>query len=411
LATFEYTTRSSSGKPVKGTIEAASQEAVAERLIARGVYPVSIKETVKQTSILELDIGKLLQSKKIKLQDLVMFSRQMYSLTKAGIPLTRAINGLLETTKSQTLKETLEAVYSDLNSGNNLASSFSKHPRVFSSLYISLIHVGENSGRLEESFQQIANYLELEQKTKERIKSATRYPLFVSLAIIAAVVIINLFVVPQFAKLFSSFGAGELPLATRILMSTSEFFVNYWVVLLIVASLGIYSFNSFIKTDKGRLWWDRVKLRIPIFGDIIYRALLARFARTFAMMSRSGVPLINSLNIVADVVDNVWVAEHIHEMREGVERGESIRAVANRSQMFSALTIQMISVGEETGQLDEMLDQVAVFYEEQVDYDLKKLSDYIEPILIIFIGFIVLILMLAVYLPMWDLTSQARKNS
>jgi len=391
-------------------MEAANQDTVAERLIARGAFPVSITETTKEKSLLELDVGKLFHNKKVKLHDLVMFSRQMYSLTKAGISLTRAINGLLETTNSRALKETLESIYNDLNAGTNLASSFSKHPHIFSPLYISLIHVGENSGRLEEAFQQIAAYLELEQKTKERIKSATRYPMFVSLAIVAAIVVINIFVIPQFANLFSSFNAGELPLATRILMTTSEFFVNYWHYIVFVSIAGLYGFNRFIKTDKGRLWWDKVKLRIPVFGDIIYRALLARFSRTFAMMSRSGVPLINSLNIVSDVVDNVWVAQHINVMREGVERGESIRAVASRSKMFSPLTIQMISVGEETGQLDEMLDQVAVFYEEQVDYDLKKMGDYIEPILIVFIGAIVLILMLAVYLPMWDLTSQSRKH-
>ncbi|TQV88539.1 type II secretion system F family protein [Aliikangiella coralliicola] len=410
MAVFEYKAKTSTGEAVSGTIDAVNQEAVAERLLARGNYPISIVEAKEEKTLLNLDVGQLFKSKKVNLNQLVMFSRQMYSLTKAGIPLTRAISGLLETTNSAALKDALESIYNDLNAGTNLATAFSRHDHIFSSLYISLIHVGENSGRLEEAFKQIANYLELEQKTKQRIKTATRYPTFAMMAIIGAVIIINIFVIPQFANLFSSFDAGELPLPTRILMATSSFFINFWPHLLVVSVGCVYAAMRYIKTENGNLWWDKTKLKIPIFGDIIYRSLLARFARTFGMMNRSGVPLINALNIVADVVDNVWVAQHIREMRSGVEKGESIRLVATRSEMFSPLTIQMISVGEETGQLDEMLDQVAAFYEEQVDYDLKKLSDYIEPVLIVFIGAIVLILMLAVYLPMWELTSRVRNG-
>ncbi|WP_196139760.1 type II secretion system F family protein [Aliikangiella sp. G2MR2-5] len=408
MATFDYRAKNSRGDEISGTIDAPSREAVAERLMGRGTIPVAIKEASNKTSGLDIDVASFFQSKRVKIDDLVMFSRQMYSLTRAGIPLTRAISGLLETTNSKVLKTALEEIFNDLNAGTNLATAFSRHEHIFSPLYISLIHVGENSGRLEESFQQIANYLELEQKTRQRIKSATRYPTFVVFAIIAAIVIINIWVIPSFKQLFASFNAGELPLPTQILMATSDFFLNYGLFLLVGIVLGVIGFMRFIKTPDGKFWWDKIKLKIPIFGDIIYRALLARFARTFAMMSRSGVPLINSLNIVSEVVDNAWVASHIQDMRGGVEKGESIKNVAVRSKMFSGLTIQMISVGEETGQLDEMLDEVAIFYEEQVDYDLKKLSDYIEPALIVFIGAIVLVLMLAVYLPMWELTSRVR---
>ena len=408
MAIFEYVAKDKAGEAITGKLEAVSQEAVAERLLGRNTVPVSIKEVTESRNLMDLDIADYFKPKKVNINDLVMFSRQMYSLTRAGIPLTRAISGLLETTGSKVLKEALEEIYTDLNAGTNLATAFARHNHIFSSLYISLIHVGENSGRLEESFQQIANYLELEQKTRQRIKSATRYPTFVVSAIIAAIIIINIFVIPQFKNLFSAFNAGELPLPTRILMATSDFFVNFWPYLLVAIIFSVVGFLRYIKTPAGNLWWDRIKLKIPIFGDIIYRALLARFARTFAMMSRSGVPLITALNIVADVVDNVYVGNHIREMRTGVEKGESIQRVAKRSGMFSGLTIQMISVGEETGQLDEMLDEVAIFYEEQVDYDLKKLADYIEPILIVFIGAIVLVLMLAVYLPMWELTSRVK---
>lgn len=410
MASFEYVAKNANGESISGSMDAINQEMVADRLLSRGTVPVSIAEVVEKKSALDIDIAKAFQSKRVNLQELVMFSRQMYSLTKAGIPLTRAISGLLETSNSYALREALETINSDLNAGNNLATAFSRHDKIFSPLYISLIHVGENSGRLEEAFQQIANYLELEQKTKQRIKSATRYPTFVISAIVAAVVIINVVVVPQFTKLFESFGVAQLPLPTRILMATSDFFLNFWPHLIVGVSAAIFFFIRYIKSKKGKLWWDRIKLKFPIIGDIIYRALLARFARTFSMMIRSGVPLINALNIVADVVDNDWVAQHVRDMRNGVERGESIRIVATRAELFSPLVLQMIAVGEETGQLDEMLEQVATFYEEQVDYDLKKLSDYIEPVLIVFIGGIVLILMLAVYLPMWELTSATRNG-
>jgi len=410
VAVFQYVARQKDGKSVKGEMEAVNQEAAADNLLARGMLPVSLSETSDSDSWTNLDIGEIFASKTVDIQDLVMFSRQMHSLTKAGIPLTRAINGLLETSNSKVLRNALEVVNADLSAGVNLASAFKKHDHIFAPLYVSLIHVGENTGQLEKAFQQIASYLELEQKTRQRIKSATRYPTFVSIAILLAVVIINVLVMPQFTKMFEAFNAGQLPLPTRVLMVTSSFFINYWIYLLVGTIAAIYSFSTYVKTDKGRFWWDKTRLKFPIVGDIIYRSLLARFSRTFSMMIKSGVPLITTLNIVAEVVDNAWVSEKVLEMRDGIEKGESILVVATKTKMFSPLVLQMIAVGEETGQLDDMLIQVADFYEEQVDYDLKKLSDYIEPILIVFIGIIVLVLMLAIYLPMWELTSATRNG-
>jgi len=405
MANFEYVARQSDGKSTQGVMEANSEETVADRLLANGIMPVSIKETSSGSDLMQMDLADFFQSKKVDLQELVMFSRQMFSLTKAGIPLTRAIKGLMDTSTSKPLKIALDSIHSDLNAGTNLATAFSRHPHIFSELYVSLIHVGENSGRLEESFSQIAQYLELEQETSQRIKSATRYPIVVLTMIVGALFVINIFVIPQFAKMFTAFNAGELPWATQILINTSQFFVNFWPHIIIGMVLTYVFVGQYRNTEQGALFWDRRKLKMPIFGSIIYRSLLARFARSFSMMSRSGMPLINSLNIIGRVVDNSWVAKHIIDMRNGVERGESISLVATRTEMFSPLILQMISVGEETGQLDNMLDEVADFYESQVDYDLKRISDYIEPVLIVFIGVIVLILALGVYLPMWDLAS------
>ncbi len=405
MASFEYIARQTDGKSTKGVMEANSEETVADRLLANGVMPVSIKETSSGGDLMQMDVADFFQSKKVDIQELVMFSRQMFSLTKAGIPLTRAIKGLMDTSTSKPLKLALDSIHSDLNAGTNLATSFSRHPHIFSELYVSLIHVGENSGRLEESFSQISQYLELEQETSQRIKSATRYPIVVLSMIVGALFVINIFVIPQFARMFTAFNAGELPWATRMLINTSQFFVNFWPHMIIGIILLYVFVGQYRNTEQGALFWDQRRLKMPIFGSIIYRSLLARFSRSFSMMSRSGMPLITSLNIIGRVVDNSWVAKHIIDMRNGVERGESISLVATRSEMFSPLILQMISVGEETGQLDDMLDEVADFYENQVDYDLKRISDYIEPVLIVFIGVIVLILALGVYLPMWDLAS------
>jgi len=408
MATFDYIARQGDGKSTKGAMEAANENAVADRLIARGIFPISIKESKVENDLMQIDVAEFFQSKTVDIQELVMFSRQMFSLTKAGIPLTRAIKGLMDTSNCKPIKIALESIHSDLNSGTNLATAFSRHPYIFSELYVSLIHVGENSGRLEESFSQIAGYLELEQETAQRIKSATRYPIIVLSLIVGALFVINIFVIPQFARMFDSFNAGELPLATRMLISMSEFFVDFWFHLILGVGLFFILIKQYRETENGELFWDQKKLKVPIFGSIIYRSLLARFSRSFSMMSRSGMPLINSLNVIARVVDNRWVANHVLAMRDGVERGESISSVAKKSEMFSPLVLQMISVGEETGQLDNMLDEVADFYENQVDYDLKRISDYIEPVLIVFIGIVVLILALGVYLPMWDLASSSK---
>lgn len=410
MTTFTYIAKQKNGKPHKGELEAPTEEAAADNIMARGMLPISISEEKLSDDWINIDLAVLFESKTVEILDLVMFSKQMYSLSKAGIPLTRAIKGLLETTNSVALRKALEVVYADLNAGTSLAISLQKHNLIFTSLYVSLVHVGENTGRLEEAFKQIAAYLELEQKTKQRIKSATRYPMFVSIAIVLAVVIINVLVMPQFTKMFAAFSIDQLPLPTRILMTTSDFFINYWLHLIIFSVGVIYGFSRYINTNNGRYWWDRLRLKFPIVGNIIYRSLLARFSRTFSMMIRSGVPIINTLNIVADVVDNAWVSGKVLKMRDGIEKGESILVVAERTKMFSPLILQMVAVGEETGQLDEMLEQVAEFYEEQVDYDLKKLSDYIEPILIVFIGIIVGVLMLAIYLPMWELTTATRNG-
>jgi len=402
---YYYKGRNRSGELMEGRIEAGTADALASRLIADGIMPTSIEEQLAAVPK-SLRPLQLFARNKASLPDLIMFSRQMYSLTKAGVPIIRAMSGLAETSPSAGLKLALAGVVDDLTSGIEMAPAMGRQGQVFSALYVSMIHVGENTGRLDLAFEQLGKYLELELDTQQRIKQALRYPTIVLIAMAIAVAVINLFVVPAFASLFASFRA-ELPLPTRILIFTSNFFVGYWPYLLASIVGGIGYFLHWKVTEAGMLIWDGFKLRIPIIGKIIYRALLSRFARSFAMCQRAGVPISTSLAVVANAVDNAKVAQLVRKMREGVEHGENISRTAHNTGMFSPLVLQMLVVGEETGQLDKLLDEVADFYEREVDYDLKRLAQNIEPILIVAMGAMVLVLALGIFMPMWQLAAVA----
>ena len=406
MAIFAYRGRNAQGVLIEGNLEAANAGAAAARLSGDGVIPLAIVEQQKQAASGSGSFDQLFKHK-VDLPDLIMFSRQMYSLSRAGVPILRAFLSLADSATNPELGRILRVVSDDLASGQNLATAMAKHETVFSPFYVSMVHVGENTGRLDDVFIQLANHLERDLETRKRIASAFRYPTFVLIAISLAIVIINVMVIPAFAKIFASFHA-QLPWATRILLGTSHFFMTYWPLLSVAIIVGAFSWRRYIATAAGRLFWDSKKLRIPLIGDIVHRALLGRFARSFATMSRAGVPLTTALNVVSRVVDNAFVGEKIRGMSMGIERGESITRNAAATDMFSPLVLQMLSVGEETGAIDELLEEVADFYDREVDYDLKRLSDRIEPIMIVFVGFLVLILALGVFLPMWDMASAAR---
>lgn len=403
---FHYQARADTGRAVEGDIEAATADAAASQLMNRGVTPIRIEETHEEKDVLE-ELSQLLKKRRPDLADLVLFSRQMYTLTRAGVPIIRAINGLAASTRNLFMQEALQDIVSSLESGRDLANSLARHPEVFSPLFINIIHVGEESGRLDEAFLQISEYLDLERTTRERIKSATRYPIIVVCAIAIAIAIINLMVIPAFSQVFAAFKA-ELPLPTRILIASSDFTLTYWPHILGGLAAIIFSFRHYIKTERGSYAWGRTKLRIPIFGDIIMRTTLGRFARSFAMAIRSGVPLIQALALVARAVDNSYVESRIMVMTNGIERGDTLTKTATATGLFTPLVLQMLSVGEETGNVDDMMDEVAGFYEREVDYDLKTIGDAIEPILLVFVGIMVLVLALGVFLPMWELSNIAR---
>ena len=398
---FEYRGRDAQGGLQQGTLDAASQDAAAGELMRRGITPLKISSSSAGKaggSLAQLPIFQ----PKITLDDLVVFSRQMHALTRAGIPIIRTMRGLAETTRSPRLSEVLNDLANRLEGGVSLATAMQAHRKVFSELFIAMIHVGENTGQLDKSFLSVAQMLELERETKRRVKQAMRYPTFVLTALFAALMVVNFLVIPKFAAVFNKLGA-DLPWVTKLLVATSNFLINYWYLLMFVAAAVSYALAAWVKTSQGREVWDRYKLRIPIIGDLLEKITLSRFARNFANTLSAGMPVTHALTVVSDAVDNAWIAHHIRDMRTGIERGDSLLRTASASKMFTPLILQMIAVGEETGAVDEMLVSVADFYDEEVDFGLKRLAESIEPLLIVAMGVLVLILALGVFLPIWDL--------
>jgi MSHA biogenesis protein MshG len=406
MANYKYKGRDSSGSLIEGVLEAATSDAAAGQLMNSGIIPVDISEQVERSGDGDVidDIRRILTTAPPELEDLIVFSRQMYTLMRAGVPINQAMGGLIRSTRNRVLVEALGEIQVDLESGRDFSTGLSRHPKIFSSLFVNTIRIGENTGRLDEALLRLSDYLELERDTRARIKSALRYPTFVIIAITIAMGIMNVVVIPQFAKVFERANV-ELPIYTRILIGTSDFFVAYWVPMAAGMVAAAMAIHRYINTAHGRYVWDRYKIRIPIIGSILYRATLGRFARSFSMSLAAGVPLLQCLSVVSRAIDNDFIGEKIRGMRTNVERGDSLTRSAAQTEMFSPLVIQMLSVGEETGSIDELLAEVAGFYEREVDYDIKNLAQAIEPILIVIIAAMVLVLALGVFLPMWDLAS------
>jgi MSHA biogenesis protein MshG len=394
-----------------GVIDATNASAAAQALVGRGIVPLTIREAgASGAGGAGGDVGTVLRGllpahafeAKIAPVDLLVFSRQLNTLLRAGVPILRALMGLQETATSDKMKTTLAEVRRSLESGIALSMSLAQHPRVFDSFYIALVRVGEMTGRLDEIFLRLFHHQEFELFMRQQVKSALRYPSFVVSAMVAAIGVINVMVIPAFATVFQNAGA-PLPLATRILLATSRFTLDYGGFIVLAAIAGVVVLRAWIATLEGRLRWDGWMLRVPVAGKIVRKAMLARFARSFSLSLKSGVPISQALSVVAQTVDNQHIARRIEGMRESVERGESVLRAAAVTGIFTPVVLQMLAVGEETGAIDELLEEVSDLYNNEVQYELKTLSAQLEPILILFLGVLVLILALGVFLPVWDL--------
>lgn len=407
MAKFVYQARNQAGASIQGVIEAASMQNAANQLLQSGVIPLHIDVQRNQLSLWR-QLRRQLGLEKPSLDDLILFCRQCYALNKAGVPIIRGFHLLAESNRNPVFAETIKEVATDLEAGRELSAAMARHPKIFSPLFVNMIRVGESSGRIDEAFLSLHQYYERDRETVRQVKAALRYPSFVLIAIIAAVVILMMFVIPKFTQFYVKNGL-TLPLPTRIIMEVSNFTADYWLLLGGAAAAGIVMFNRYIGTEIGRLWWDEKKTRFWAVGGIVQRGVLARFARTLAMALKAGVPVLQAINVTSRAVGNEYMSVKIINMRESIERGESMLRAAARQEVFTPIVLQMIAVGEETGRIDEMLEEVAGFYEREVDYDVKNINAIIEPLLTVGMAGLVLLLMLAVFLPMWNVVDMVKK--
>lgn len=403
MAIYEFKGRNSDGRLINGQVDAASQDGAVNQLLGRGITPVSVNEHVEEVSFSER-FSRAANMGRVDTVELIMFCRQMHTISRSGIPLVKGLRGLSASLRNYFFQEALNDIVARLEAGVELSTAMRAHPKIFNNLVVSMVSVGENAGRLDLVFKQLSDYLQRDDSTIKSIKTALRYPSFVLIAMAIAIAIINIKVIPAFAGMFEKFGA-QLPLPTRILVGISDFFVNYWLYLLVFI-IGLVSWvYHYIRTPEGSRVWGRKKLRLIVVGDIIERASLARYARSFGLMMSAGLPLSASLELCARAIDNPYLGDKIRAIRAGVERGEGLYQTHLVSGMFTPLVLQMISVGEESGQVDALMAEVAAFYESEVEYDVKQLSDRIEPIMIVIMAGFVVILALGIFLPMWDMYS------
>ena len=401
MDTYQYKGRNKHGEIQQGTIESPSPQAVAQWLMDTGIAPISINSQ-EPTRTDPAWFTRLMGEDKVTPVDLLLFTRQMGNLVRAGMPMMESIEGIQKSTGNKALARVLQAVRVDLDKGSQLSTALAHHPKVFDEYYVAMVRVGEESGRLEESFQSLFQQIEFDRNMRKKIKSALRYPSFVMMAIGVAMVVLMLFVIPVFAKTYASMHV-ELPLLTRVLMATSDFAIRFWWLVITVAGVLYYLFHFYTHLPQGKYAWDKFKLTLPIIGKILVKATVARFCRSFAIAGKSGVPIVQAFLLVSRVVDNAYYEDRILQMRRGVERGETLSRVARTAGIFTPIELQMIAVGESTGDVDSMVEQIALMYQEDVEYDVSKLSESIEPLLLAMMGVLVGILLLGIFMPLWDL--------
>ena len=407
MAEFAYKGRSPEGELVTGKLHGGSADAVAGRLVDIGITPVEIRDLAQKTTLTVNDLWLRMGGGQPTTKDLIMFCRQMYTITRAGLPLLRGLKGLMETTHNEVLKAALVDMLSSLESGRGLSQSMAAHPKIFTPLFINLIEIGEASGTLEVSFQRLYEYLSMDREVRDKVKAAVRYPVVVMAAVAVALGIITVFVIPNFAPIFRQLG-DDIPVPTMIIMGVSNFVVAYWGVMLVGLVVGISTLSYWKKTDNGRLKWDRLMLKMPVTGVIVRNAAMSRITRSLSVSIAAGLPINQTLRTVSGSIGNEWLGRRLTSLSAGIERGESLSSTARASGLFTPLVLQMISLGEETGALPELMDEASDFYRREVDYDLDNLSAALEPILIVSVGAIVLVLALGVFLPMWDMIARAK---
>jgi len=399
MPTFSYKARDKSGKQVTGTSEASSQAALAENLKKLGYAVISISEkSVKGASAISL-FDKFTG---VTNSEVAMLTRQLSTLIEVGVPILSALESINEQTGNSILKEAVSQISVDIKSGVSLAEAMSRHPKCFNQTYVGMVRAAEASGTLSQALQRLALLLEYEEQTRNKIKAATRYPITVTVALVLAFLVLTMFVLPRFSVIYSKFNVA-LPLVTRVLLGISFILSHYWYLALFVFIVLAVSINRYINTKQGRFQCDALKLKLPVFGPLFMKIALSRFARVSGIMLKTGVPVLKVLDHVAGISGNVVVARSITKVREGVNVGRDMASTMKQEKIFPAVAVQMVSLGEETGKLDDLLTKTADFFDSQIDLTIQNLTSLLEPVLVVVLGFGVLIMALAVFLPMWNL--------
>lgn len=407
MAEFSYKAKAPNGTVMEGIIEAAEQRAAVDKLRGQKYIILEINEAKK--SAIDQFIKSLGFKPKVKSKDLVLFSRQLSTLVSAGVPIVQGLSILIEQIENKVFKNIVEKIQEDIESGQSIADALKKHPNAFTDLYVAMIRAGEMGGILDVILERLSSYLEGAEALKGKVKGAMVYPMVVG--IIAGVVTLFLLtvVIPTFKEIFESFGA-ELPLITQFLINLSDF-LRKWIIAVILVPIGLFiGFKQFRKTPFGELKTDEIALKIPVFGILLKKVAVAKFTRTFGTLIKSGVPILQALDTVAKTAGNKVIENAILEAREAIREGERIADPLRRSAIFPPMVIQMISVGEETGNLDTMLSKISDFYDQEVDNAVKGLTSMIEPIIIVVMGLVIGSIVIAMFMPMFELGNLASEG-
>lgn len=396
---FDYQAKdTSTNKIVKATVQADSETAAAKLLIAQGFTPLNIKEADEDTSF----VGRL--TNRITVKDKIVFTRQFATLIGAGLPLSQSLHTVLDQTENKRLQGVIEDIIASIEGGKSLSDSFSKHPEVFDTVFLALIAAGETSGTLDESLNRIATQQEKDAATMSKIRGALTYPVIVLVVIVGVLAFMLFTVVPQVEKLYHDL-KKTLPFITQTMVTTANFFAEFWWLIVIVIGVGVYFFIQFLKTENGIHFKDNFKLNVPLFGKMFQKLYMARFARTGQTLLATGVAMLDMLRITSDAVNNSIVARSIDHAAEKVKGGKALSTALKPEEYIMPLVPQMISIGEQSGKIDEMLGKTAKVYEDELDEEIKAISTAIEPILMVILAVVAGGMVAAILLPIYSLVN------
>ncbi|KQC10661.1 MAG: general secretion pathway protein GspF [Smithella sp. SDB] len=407
MPNYFYEAINDSGNTVSGTLEADSIQIANSILMSRNLIPSKIKEQGKSGD--ESWLQSLLSSDRVKMVDLIIFTKQLRSMLVAGVPMLRLLDILANQTESHGLKKAIISIIQDIKQGLSFSEALEKFPKIFSNLYCDMIKAGEMSGNVPIVLDRLIYIIEHEEKVKSDIKSAVRYPMIIVIALSIAFVVLLTFVIPQFVSVFNNAGL-VLPLPTKIAMLLYKFLATYWYLILTAITIIVFGMAYYFKTKNGKFVRDTFLLELPVVGPLFKKAALSRFASIFAILQTSGVPIMQSLTILSATMGNEALTRSFEHIRDRIKEGAGISTPLKSAKYFTPMVIDMVAIGEESGNIDEMLREIAKHYDDEVEYAIKGLSDAIGPILIVGLAAIVGFFALAIFLPMWDLTKLARKH-